>query len=431
MATRSVLEKNPAFDAAIRFMEGDDPFVFVTGRAGTGKSTLLKEFRKTTKLKCAYLAPTGVAALNIEGETIHSFFRFSPGITLFEAQHDGKEAPPQLYQSVDALVIDEISMVRADLMDCMDIFLRTVRRDKRPFGGVRVIAIGDLFQLPPVIRSDERTAFADRYGTPYFFSSDVVRNLTDVGKVAFIELETVYRQRDKDFVSLLNTVRDRSMDAAQLNKLNDRVDGKLKGDAASYIYLTTTNAAADEVNDRRLKALSGKAVAYEGRTTGGFPERDMPTDASLLLKKGARVMFVKNDGEGRWVNGTLGTVTKLNDVSVEVLTDDDETFTVSPTTWTLYRSAYDQKAKTLDQEKVGTFTQVPLRLAWAATIHKSQGKTFDKVIVDLGTGAFAAGQVYVALSRCRTLEGIVLAKPVMLRHLMMDERVMEFMSGLM
>lgn len=430
--SRFTLEKNKAFEDALALMESDAPFVFVTGRAGTGKSTLLKHFRKTTKLDCAYLAPTGVAALNIEGETIHSFFRFSPSVTFFMAQHEGKRVPPDLYEAIDAVVIDEISMVRADILDCIDIFLRSARRDKRPFGGVRVIVIGDLYQLPPVLRTDERDAFAQQYDTPYFFSSDVVRALMKKGAVAYVELDTVYRQRgDAAFIKLLNVVRDRSAAPAHFLKLNGRVHAPFDGDPGEYIHLTTTNAAAEAVNDRHMKALPGKPASYEAKSSDGFPERDMPADLSLTLKQGARVMFVKNDSDGRWVNGTLGTVTELGSATVKVRIDDGEELSVGPTLWTLYRSAYDERAKRLDQEMIGTFSQIPLRHAWAVTIHKSQGKTFDKVVVDLGNGAFAAGQVYVALSRCRTLQGIVLAKPVQRHHLMLDERVVEFMQELM
>jgi ATP-dependent DNA helicase PIF1 len=427
---RFKLEKNKSFDRALSLMESGAPFVFVTGRAGTGKSTLLAHFRETTDLTCAYLAPTGVAALNIEGETIHSFFRFSPGITYQEAIRKGKRADADLYEAIDAIVIDEISMVRADLLDCMDAFLRAVRRKKVPFGGVRVIVIGDLYQLPPVVRMDERADFGDRYETPYFFSSDAIKELVRDEPIAYAELDTVYRQRDQDFVKLLNVVRNRSVTGAQLSDLNRRVGAKVKGDASAYIHLTTTNAAADAVNARHLAALSGPAGIYEGKMSVGFSQRDQPTDQRLELKVGARVMFAKNDPEGRWVNGTLGTVTKLMNGCVRVAIDDGEELTVGPVQWTLYRSVFDDDSRQLEQEKIGTFSQLPLRLAWAATIHKSQGKTFDKVIVDLGTGAFAAGQVYVALSRCRTLDGIVLIKPVQLRHLMLDDRVMEFLGTL-
>ncbi len=427
------IEKNQAFLRALQAMEGNARFVFVTGRAGTGKSTLLKHFRETTDLNCAYLAPTGVAALNIEGETIHSFFKFSPSITPAEARRSARSMPPELSEALDAIVIDEISMVRADLMDCMDAFLQASRRVKEPFGGVRVIVIGDMYQLPPVLRTDERQAFLDRYETPYFFSSDVMRTLMGAHPVDFVELDTIYRQKDKSFIELLNGVRNRSITGEQLATLNKRVgpmevQENLVSEGA--IHLTTINAMADAVNTKRLAELPGRAEAFSGKRAGEFDLRNMPTDENLMLKAGARVMFVRNDAEGRWVNGTLGTVTKLMNGCVQVQIDEGELLTVGPAQWTMYRTVLDNETRKLDREKIGTFTQLPLKLAWAATIHKSQGKTFDKVVVDLGSGAFAAGQVYVALSRCRTLGGIVLAKPVRAHHLMLDERVGEFLGGL-
>lgn len=425
------LQKSPAFDRALKAMNGTKPFVFVTGRAGTGKSTLLKYFRETTDLNCVYLAPTGVAALNIEGETIHSFFRFSPNITPTEARRQAKSADPELVEAIDALVIDEISMVRADLMDCIDAFLRASRRVKEPFGGVRIIVIGDLFQLPPVLRADERHVFFDRYTTPYFFSSDVMRTLLGAHPMEYIELDTVYRQKDQEFINLLNNVRDRTVTGAQLSTLNKRMGPmEVQENAVSdgALHLTTTNAAADAVNVKRLADLPGKAESFSGKREGEFTPRDMPTEETLVLKVGARVMFVRNDAEGKWVNGTLGTVTKLMNGCVQVAIDDGETLTVGPVQWTMYRTVLDNETRALDREKVGTFTQLPLKLAWAATIHKSQGKTFDRVVIDLGSGAFAAGQVYVALSRCRALSGIVLAKPVRAHHLILDEKVREFLN---
>lgn len=411
-------------------MEEGERFVFITGRAGTGKSTLLKLFRKQTKLECVYLAPTGVAALNVNGETVHSFFRFAPGITMREATIKGKNSDPDLYKSVDVLVIDEISMVRADLMDCMDAFLKAAMRSNRPFGGKRVIAIGDLYQLPPVVRRDETEAFASRYPSPYFFSSDAVDLLRAAGEIEIVELDRVFRQRDAAFVELLNGVRDRSIKDAGLAVLNKRVDPRNDDGPSPAIHLTTTNAAADEINARHLAKLTGKPRTYAGSTSGTFSERDFPTDAALTLKPKARVMFLHNDAEGRWVNGSLGTVLTLYKDMIEVQMDDGEVEEVSPHTWSLYRTVYQKDANQLDQEKVGSFTQIPLRLAWATTIHKSQGKTFDRCVVDLGRGAFAAGQTYVALSRCRTLEGIRLVQPVSKRHVLTDWRVTDFLKAL-
>ncbi|MBI4598838.1 AAA family ATPase [Candidatus Uhrbacteria bacterium] len=425
------IEKNGQFLQALEAMEGKEPCVFVTGRAGTGKSTLLRHFRETTKRACVYLAPTGVAALNIEGETIHTFFRFSPGITAAKAKKAGASADRALFETLEAIVIDEISMVRADLLDCMDAFLQSVTKSRRPFGGKRVICIGDLYQLPPVVSSQEVEAFRSRYETPYFFSSDVLKQLVQDQKIAFIELEHVYRQNDPAFIALLNGVRNRSITEEQLAQLNQRVRDEPEDERDFFISLTTTNAGADEINHARLGRLPGSGQRYEGERKGSFPDKDLPTDIDLILKKQARVMFLNNDSQGRWVNGTLGTVTRLAKTHVEVCIDNaSDPVGVEPFAWTLYRSAYDQKQHCLEQEKLGSFTQIPLRLAWATTIHKSQGKTYDQCLVDLRRGAFAAGQVYVALSRCRTFEGLHLTKPVTASQLFLDWRVMNFLTSL-
>ena len=423
------LDLNQEFLRSIEMMESDIPFLFITGRAGTGKSTLLSYFRKHTKKRCAYLAPTGVAALNVNGETIHSFFRFTPGISLTDARRLAVKADKDLFKKIDAIVIDEISMVRADLMDCMDIFLRRVTETSEPFGGKQIIAIGDLYQLPPVVTSYEANAFAERYETPYFFSSDAVIELSNAHQIQFIELEKVYRQVDTKFVDLLNGVRNRSITDEALAALNKRVVTKYDKRPDGFIYLTPTNAAADEINQINLACLSTKFMTYTGIINDSFPEKDLPTDHALTLAVNARVMFVKNDAEGRWVNGTLGKVIRLRNLDLDVLIDGEEDpITVEASTWTLYRSVYDAATHGLSQERLGSFIQIPLRLAWATTIHKSQGKSFDRVVVDLGRGAFAAGQVYVALSRCRTFEGLVLTKPVTKPQLRLDYRVVKFLT---
>ena len=269
-------------------MEGNDAFLFVTGRAGTGKSTLLKLFRASTKLDCAYLAPTGVAALNVNGETIHSFFRFAPGITVREAAAKGKNADAELHRKVDVIVIDEISMVRADLMDCMDAFLRSAMRNTTPFGGKRIIAIGDLYQLPPVVRRDEAEEFANKYPSPYFFSSEAIDLLRAVGEIKFVELDRIFRQTDKDFVDVLNGVRNRTATDDHLALLNKRVvpsgtnvPGNTEVDPP--IHLTSTNAAADEINGMRMAELPGKTRAYSGNKNGIFAEKDFPVDPILEL----------------------------------------------------------------------------------------------------------------------------------------------------
>lgn len=442
------LMRTPQFDEALRLMQKGGPFTFITGRAGTGKSTLLQYFRNTTKLIAPVLAPTGVAALNVDGETIHRFFRFAPGITMKDARKKGNSVrDSEIYRKADMLVIDEISMVRADLLDCMDQFLRCARNNQFPFGGLRIVAIGDLYQLPPVVTSAERDAFSQLYTSPYFFASHAVKELRDVGKISFIELEKVYRQSDQDFISLLNAVRNRSVTADDLKRLNSRMHIAPPKDA---IVLTSVNASAEELNQQRLKQLAGNLKSFHGEFRGDFPEREAPAEPELRLKKGARVMCVANDKNGRFVNGSLGWVTgfesdekqrgdqakkkkdgdQTDEPCVIVKLDIGGTVSISPHTWTIYRSVYDRATRTLDQEKLGSFTQIPLKLAWAVTIHKSQGKTFDQVTIDLGRGAFAAGQTYVALSRCRSFEGLALVKPVKLQDIRLDYSIMKFVTSL-
>jgi ATP-dependent exoDNAse (exonuclease V) alpha subunit len=427
------LELNTAFSEALDLMENTTWPIFITGRAGTGKSTLLRRFCETTKKKTAVLAPTGVAALNIEGQTIHSFFLIRPGITLREARREGRRAQNnELYREVETIVIDEISMVRADLFDAMDVFLKAVMNNQESFGGKQIIMIGDLYQLPPVVRDDEAEALSKVYETPYFFSAKVMKEIFErQNRLTFVELQKIYRQDDKKFIELLNAVRDCSAGPEHLRRLNSRCFCREEEvDIGEAIILTTTNKLAEAINSRRLSTLPGKVKLYEARSDGRFHEKDAPTDEVLALKTGARVMFLNNDSLDRWVNGSLGTVKKLNEREIIVVLDDGEEVEVETHTWNLFRFVYDKKTRCLERQKIGSFTQLPLRLAWAVTIHKSQGKTFDRVAIDLGYGAFASGQVYVALSRCKSLGGIFLKTPLELRHLIPDKRVTEFLKSL-
>ncbi len=376
----------------------------------------------------------GSIALNVDGETIHRFFRFAPGITVKDARKKGSSVrEPEVYLNADMLVIDEISMVRADLLDCMDQFLRIVRKNKLPFGGLRIVAIGDLYQLPPVVTSAERGAFSELYHSPYFFASHVIQELVKIGGISFVELEKVYRQSDPTFIALLNAVRNRSVTDQDMSDLNVRVHSSPPKEA---IVLTSVNAAADELNQQRLKELPGAIKIFHGTFRGDFPEREAPTDVELCLKKGARVMCVANDPNGKFVNGSLGLVMDFKkrdeeeDQTIIVKLDEGKTVSISPHTWSIYRSVYDKTTRTLDQERLGSFTQIPLKLAWAVTIHKSQGKTFDQVTIDLGRGAFAAGQTYVALSRCRSFEGLALVKPVKLQDIRLDYSIVKFVTSL-
>lgn len=429
---KNVLDFNSGFVHALDLMENTRQPIFITGRAGTGKSTLLQHFRNTTKKKVVILAPTGVAALNVEGQTIHSFFLIRPGITLREAKREGRQARNnELYREVETIVIDEISMVRADLFDAIDVFLKAVMNNHEPFGGKQIVMIGDLYQLPPVVRDDEAEALAKVYKTPYFFSAKVMKEICEEKNgLSFVELEKIYRQSDRKFIEVLNAVRNCSAKSEHLKLLNSRcVDCEDDEDIGEAIILTTTNKLAERINFSRLSALAGKAKIYKANTNGRFQEKDAPTDEQLALKTNSRVMFLNNDSLDRWVNGSLGTVKRLGEREIVVLLDNGDEVVVEAYTWNLFRFAYDKKTRCLEREKIGSFTQIPLRLAWAVTIHKSQGKTFDRVAIDLGYGTFASGQVYVALSRCRSLGGIFLKRPLELRHLIPDERVMKFLNS--
>ena len=462
----TTIEINPGFRRALDTMEGTPRHVFITGKAGTGKSTLLELWRSQTLKRIAVLAPTGVAALNVRGQTVHSFFGFKPDTTPDAVRKlpKGRGAAADrvaLYRNLDAIVIDEVSMVRADLMDCVEKFLRlNGPRPKEWFGGLQMIFIGDLYQLPPVVTGQERGLFAldppslrrgfalsaqppigsssARYESPYFFSA---RIFAEPGfDMDFIELEKVYRQSDADFIALLNAIRNRSIDDAQIAHLNSRLDPAFAPpDGEFYITLTSTNDLAAARNREKLAALPGRGRRYEGLVEGEFERASLPTDASLELKPGAQVMLLTNDRKGRFVNGTIGRVAKIRKVpgaddavTVDIPDAADPSrvsrVDLSPNTWELYRFRYDRDADRIESEPVGAFTQYPLRLAWAVTIHKSQGKTFDRVVVDIGRGAFAHGQVYVALSRCTSFEGLVLRTPIRKSHIWMDWRIVRFLT---
>ncbi len=426
----SGIEMNEEFRGALGLMDNTSSNIFITGRAGTGKSTLLEYFRSVTKKNVAVLAPTGVAALNVGGQTIHSFFRFKPGITPDSVRrafrHDA-----EMYRSLDAIVIDEISMVRADLMDCVDRFMRLNGKDMElPFGGVQMILIGDLYQLPPVVEDGEREMFRAHYKSPYFFDSHSFGSLN----VQFRELKKHYRQREQDFITLLNAIRNNSITDEQIGRINSRVQASFEPKANEhYITLTPTNRLAEQINSERLLKVASSSYNYRAMVDGEFDKKVHPADEHLILKQGAQVMMLNNDAARRWVNGSMGEIIEMQrgrDGSWTILVRllDGTQVMVEPHTWDLSRFSYDSASKRLVSRKVGSFTQFPMMLAWAVTIHKSQGKTFDNVIIDLGSGTFAHGQLYVALSRCTTMEGVVLKRPVERRHIMMDGRVVEFLD---
>jgi hypothetical protein len=427
------IEINPEFRKSLDIMEDSNRHVFITGKAGTGKSTLLDYFRQTTGKDVAVLAPTGVAALNIQGQTIHSFFGFKPNITPDKIKKvTGKEG--HIYKEFDTIIIDEISMVRADLLDCVEKFLRlNGPYRKQWFGGIQMIFIGDLYQLPPVVTSAEKEIFTHRYTTPYFFSAQIFKEPTF--DMEFIELEKVYRQTEPDFIALLNGIRNRSCTEEDMERLNEnyRKDFDPHNDGFS-ITLTSTNDLAAERNLEKLDALPGEIIEFTGALSGEFDRSSYPTEETLRLKPGAQVMLVNNDKYGRWVNGTLGRVMGVEqgeegETEILVGLQDGTIVEVTQNRWDLFKYEYDRATKRISTRKTGSFTQYPVRLAWAVTIHKSQGKTFDRVTIDIGRGAFAHGQVYVALSRCTNFAGITLTKPIKKTHIRMDWRVAQFLAG--
>jgi ATP-dependent exoDNAse (exonuclease V) alpha subunit len=412
-------------------LEKTDRSLFVTGKAGTGKSTLLQLFRNTTHKKVVVLAPTGVAALNVQGQTIHSFFGFPPRIiTPSEANRKvARKDQLRLYRNLDVLIIDEISMVRADIMDGIDIFLRVNRENYRPFGGVQVVFFGDLFQLPPVVTRDpvESAYFRDYYASAYFFSAKVFQEVDF--KMETLELRKVYRQESRHFLRLLEAVRTNKIDYDDLEDLNERHQPNFTA-SEGYITLSARNITAEKINQRELLQLSEPEFSFIATVQGSFDPALYPTDFGLRLRKGAQVMFVRNDLEERqFVNGTIGKIHVIDRDNIVVETEDIDgkkrKIQVSKAQWEIIR--YKSTATgSLETESVGSFTQYPLKLAWAITIHKSQGKTFDKLLLDLGGGAFEHGQLYVALSRCRTLEGIVLRQKIRFQDVITDERVVDY-----
>jgi len=421
------IELTPEAGAALKLFEETVQHAFLTGRAGTGKSTLLQHFRRTTRKRLAVLAPTGVAAVNVQGQTIHSFFGFGIGVTPEKARRRAT-AKKQLYRNLQTIVIDEISMVRADLLDCIDAFLRlNGPRTGEPFGGVQMIFIGDLYQLPPVVQADEEELFTTLYASPFFFDAKVFQHV----HCEVVQLTKVYRQRDADFVDLLDAVRTATLDRQQFAVLNARHNGDLTGiDREQYVGLVTTNAMADRINALHLDRISQPAYEFTGTVNGTFNRPQLPTDATLRLKAGARIMMLNNEPRGKWVNGTLGQVSEIEDrddaISIRVELESGYTGKILPFTWESIRYTFNPRTQQIESEVVGSFTQYPLRLAWGSTIHKAQGKTFDRVVVDLGRGTFAPGQAYVALSRCRSLEGLVLRKPLRPEHVRIDPRVQAF-----
>ncbi|MFU8946578.1 ATP-dependent DNA helicase [Mycetocola zhadangensis] len=426
--TKPTIELSPEQQYVFDLIEGTRDHIFVTGRAGTGKSTLLNHLSWRTEKQIVICAPTGVAALNVGGQTIHSLFRLPIGL-IADHDIDQNDALKKLLNTIDTLVIDEVSMVNADLMDAMDRSLRQARqRRHEPFGGVQLVLFGDPYQLAPVPgHGDEREYIADTYRSFWFFDAKVWQET----QLKVIELTEIHRQADSDFKHMLNAVRFGQVTAEIAGILNST--GARTPPDDGTITLATRNDIVNRINAAALAKLPGRALKAEAEVSGDFGKASYPADESLELKVGAQVMFLRNDsgggGEGqRWVNGTIGTVTKIDvNVFVEV---DGEVFEVEPVVWEKYRYSYLATTKKLKKEIVAEFTQFPLRLAWAVTIHKSQGKTYDRAIVDLGDRAFSPGQTYVALSRLTSLEGLYLSRPLRPRDILVDKDVERFMRGI-
>lgn len=425
MLNKTPLELNADFRYVLEELERSSECMFVTGRAGSGKSTLLQLFRNTTRKKVVVVAPTGIAALNVRGQTIHSCFGFPPR---FLTSRDIRKSRQQQWMAkLDVLVIDEISMVRADLLDAIDLSLRANREDSRPFGGVQVVLIGDLFQLPPVVASaEEKHLFETVYDSPFFFSSKVFQQC----EFAMIELQKVYRQENRHFLRLLDAVRLNELDWEDLDDLNQRYQPMSSGEESHHIVLCANNARADRINQEKLAQLPSEPVSYTAAVEGTFDPRLFPADLDLRLKKGTQVMFIRNDPEGNFVNGTIGIVTETGPDRLKVFSEEPGSpgeIVLSRAEWEIIRYRQSpEDPNQLDTEVVGRFEQFPLRLAWAVTIHKSQGKTFERVVIDMDRGAFEHGQTYVALSRCRNLEGIVLRQRIRPSDIKVDERVVTF-----
>ncbi len=431
------MSSNSQLDLAYNYAQYTHRNIFLTGKAGTGKTTFLRHLQQHTQKRMIIVAPTGVAAINAGGVTIHSFFQLAPGLFIPGQTVQRKEAKNRygfskhkinILRSLDLLVIDEISMVRCDLLDAIDQVLRRYQDHFKPFGGVQLLMIGDLQQLAPVATDQEWALLQPYYNTPYFFDSLALKQTS----FTTIELTHVYRQADQEFIDVLNHVRDNQLDAKTLQILNSRyLPGFRPKEEEGYITLTTHNYQAQEINQNRLLMLSGQKVVFQAKIKGEFPETSYPTDAQLELKVGAQVMFCKNDSSGNheYYNGKIGHVLQLNHEQVLVESVDEEGFPqeiiVRAEEWQNSKYVTDEKSGDISEEVVGSFTQIPLRTAWAITIHKSQGLTFDRCIINAGH-AFSFGQVYVALSRCRSLEGLVLSTPITSNVVMSDPNILRF-----
>lgn len=416
------MDLTPEMKKLYDLIEDTKTNVFLTGKAGTGKSTFLQHIRATSKKNLAIVAPTGVAAQNVSGQTIHSFFNF--GFKIVPENVKKVTQNSALFKSLELLIIDEISMVRADIMDCIDKSLKLNRGNSEPFGGVQLLVIGDLYQLPPVLTRDEEMMFYQNYESPYFFDAKSLLNFN----LEVFELEKIFRQQDTDFINFLNSLRIGELEEQDFKYASNFLNNKKT--VEDLVYLVSTNKQADLINQEKLEKLPGTIKSYTSAVTGNYDQRSMPTEETLNLKIGARVMVLNNDPMKRWVNGDVGEVINTKPKSVEIRFDSGKQYEITENKWEAVRFTFNEETQKIEPEILGSFTQLPIRLSWASTIHKSQGKSLQNVLIDLGNGAFAPGQAYVAFSRCRTAEGLCLARELSSKDVIVDPRIVNYMRSI-